>query len=168
MKKYLLTGLLGHKARVVVEAKSIEDACEKAAQGEFEVLGEQPEDNVTFTRWAGFDVAEYMGIDAEVHTDDYAYTYEFDAAPWFEMAHGQEILDLAKCDWGGDVPADQVAIFTQKFDARLEALFSYLTARNKGTGETVGFECHVSEDDAKAWLAKHRPDLAEMLERRNA
>ena len=41
-------------------------------------------------------------IRAEVHSDDYAATAKFDAAPWFEQATDEAIEQLAKCDYGGD------------------------------------------------------------------
>src|SRR5262249_43686412 len=52
---------------------------------------------------------EHSGVRAWVYRDDHAIECEFDAAPWLEQASIDEIVDLAKCGWGGDNAADTVA-----------------------------------------------------------
>jgi hypothetical protein len=102
-------------------------------------------------------------IRAEVHTDDFAFTAKFDALPFFESATPKQIVDLAECDWGGDYPADEVALF---FDERsgyddITRLFDYDVKRK------TGFECHVHAPDAIAWLKANRPDVFSMVHNSN-
>ena len=90
-------------------------------------------------------------IRAEVHSDDYAATAKFDAAPWFEQATDEAIEQLAACDYGGDYAADAVAEWSAKlFDAVADVFHYDELAR-------CGFECHVNPDDAEAWIAANRP-----------
>lgn len=102
-----------------------------------------------------------MTIRAEVHTDNLAIEVEFDATAWFKQATDAQILALAECEFGGDYPADEVARFYDDSpldqDKRIELLFDYLAL--KMGGEPCGFECHVNEEDALAWLLDNRPKL---------
>jgi hypothetical protein len=99
-------------------------------------------------------------IPAEVHSDDHAAEAAFDAAPWFAQASETEIADLAACEWRGDYPADEVAIWTAENteNDEINAVFAYIAIRRKV--ESIGFECSVDEDAARAWLAANRPALA--------
>lgn len=49
-------------------------------------------------------------ITAEVHSDDYAFEISFAANHWFDSATPDQICKLAKLGWGGDYPADCVAL----------------------------------------------------------
>jgi hypothetical protein len=95
-------------------------------------------------------------IRAEAHTDDRVYEVDFDAADYFAQASDADILALHECGWGGDYPADYVAEFMATLDSDLEALFAYNARAWEG-----GFECHVRDDDAMAWLKIHRVALYE-------
>lgn len=98
-----------------------------------------------------------LRIRAECHSDDHHVETKFDATAYFEQASDDELLDLAKCDFGGDYAADAVAQF---FDDRTtKRLFDYLATDPTMGRETVGFECHVDENDAMEWLAANRPEL---------
>ena len=100
-------------------------------------------------------------IPAEAHSDDRAIEAAFDALPWFSQASDQAILDLAACEWRGDYPADDVAIWTAEDDSEnegLTALFAYLPVVRKV--RDVGFECSVESGPALAWLKANRPALA--------
>lgn len=115
------------------------------------------------TREGTFDAIRFKGLEAtpvraECHTDDYAFEYDFDAAPWFEQATDEQIIALANCGWGGDYPADDVARFVSDDDDRLGLLFRYTQTANRG------FECHVNDGDAGRWLTEHRPQLLAALE----
>jgi hypothetical protein len=97
-------------------------------------------------------------IKAECHSDDRRVEITFDALKWFQQASDKEILDLAECGWGGDYPADYVAHF---FGSRAtHDLFLYL---EKFAPNDTGFECHVDEAMARAWIAKRRPHLVDKL-----
>lgn len=92
-------------------------------------------------------------ITAETHDDEYFYTVSsFDCTPWFEQAEDEEITDLAECGWGGDYPSDVVAEFFNENEdyPDITEMFRY---------KQTGFECHVSDAEALAWLAVHRPHL---------
>lgn len=93
-------------------------------------------------------------IRAEVHSDDRVIEAQFNALPWFEQASDEEIKALAKCDWGGDYPADEVAQHMADLDPNVRKVFDYVALR-----VSEGFECHVNEDDARAWLTAYRPGL---------
>lgn len=92
-------------------------------------------------------------IKAECHTDDYVYEVEFDATAWFEEADGSEIIKLANISWGGDYEADDVVYFFEGQNEEIGILLDYCRKAD------VGFECHVSEKDALAWLKENRPIL---------
>lgn len=91
-------------------------------------------------------------IRAEVHSDDFEHAVKFDATPWFEQADADDILQLAECGWGGDYPADEVAQF-------LDGKAGYDGVTSLFTNKNGGFECHVHDADAFAWLASNRPDV---------
>ena len=90
-------------------------------------------------------------IEAEVHSDDRHVEVEFNAAEWFAQADDDEILKLQGIGWGGNYEADNVAEYFML--TTTEALFDYTSAVDSG------FECHVDEDSALAWLKIHRPGV---------
>jgi hypothetical protein len=63
----------------------------------------------------------------------------------------------AKCNWGGDYPADTVAGFFEDSNAEICKLFDYCQ-RTSGRN-SVGFECHVTKNDALRWIESKRPHL---------
>jgi hypothetical protein len=106
-----------------------------------------------------------MGISAEVHSDDHVFEASFDATKWFEQASDEEVVDLAKICWGGDYASDEVARFMQEHDTDVKKVFDYLALDpTMGTGDTVGFECHVDEREARVWLKKNKPALSVRIE----
>ena len=109
-------------------------------------------------------------IRAEAHSDDHARKALFDATKWFEQASEDDIKELAKCEWGGDYPADRVAEFMEQYDTAqwekattVADVFDYLSAVNNDYREMIGFECEVDNIDALAWLKTHRPQIYESL-----
>lgn len=97
-------------------------------------------------------------IHAHTHTDDWMYDIRFDATAWFEQADVSEIFALYSCGWGGNYPADAVV---EWFDGEgtvpeICDMFRYIRMRAGKPGET-GFECHIDEGEAVAWLNQHRP-----------
>jgi hypothetical protein len=97
-------------------------------------------------------------IKADCHSDDRIYEAKFDAVKWFEQAKPEEILALANCDWGGDYPADEVALFMAEHNEDIEAMFTYID-KVANTRRACGFECHVNEEDARKWLTANRPEI---------
>lgn len=98
-------------------------------------------------------------IRAEAHSDDHHVQVEFDAVHWFEQASDSEIADLARCDWGGDYPADAVAEFFDRTGKNSTSrLFRYLEAiaDDRSKKDVSGFECHVNRADAIQWVKAHR------------
>jgi len=67
-----------------------------------------------------------MPIPAECYSDDHILEATFDAEPWFAHASRPQILALATCGWGGDYPADEVAIYMADYDQGVGKVFSYL------------------------------------------
>ena len=51
-----------------------------------------------------------MAVKAECHSDDRICECPFNAIPWLKKATYEEIEALHLCGWGGDYPADEVAI----------------------------------------------------------
>lgn len=102
-----------------------------------------------------------MTIRAEAHSDDRIQEVNFDATPWFEKATAEEIQDLSDCHWGGDYPADNIAILLAERNKELGDLFKYLELiqGKKSKKDECGFECHINEEDAKKWLAANRPEI---------
>jgi hypothetical protein len=98
-------------------------------------------------------------IAAEVHSDDHVFEVPFKANRWFASASPDDICKLAKAGWGGDEPADRVALELAPCNEEIEALYTYLELKNsvQHAGETIGFEVHVDEDSAREWLRIHRP-----------
>lgn len=96
-------------------------------------------------------------IRAECHSDDYVFEVDFDATAALSATSDAEWLELARCGFGGDYPADDVARAAADDVAGLETLFEYCASHD------VGFECHVEADDALAWLSEHRPALADVV-----
>jgi len=103
------------------------------------------------------DYVDFGGISAECHSDDRVVEVEFDATRWFQEASVDDILDLARCGWRGDIPSDQVAIKMADVNEEIAEMFEYVHIVGKRT--TMGFECSVNEDDAMSWLADNRPDV---------
>ena len=99
-------------------------------------------------------------IEAEVHSDDYTYEVKFNAVPWFKQASGAEILALAECGWGGNYEADVVPRFLEDENREIEVLMDYCRKPGK-----CGFECHIDQNQALAWLKINRPEIHEAVSR---
>ena len=97
-------------------------------------------------------------IKARTYPDDHALEIDFDATPYLQNASIEDLQKLIACGFGGDYPADQVAITLSDTNEQIAAMFTYLEARNKASRKSIGFEVHVDEDQAIAWLAQHRPE----------
>lgn len=106
------------------------------------------------------DGPEGGSISAEVHSDDHVVEVAFNASPWFTQASAEQIAALARCDWGGDYPADAVATYMTDHIDGIKRMFTHL-----GLNQGMGFECHVSHVEAMAWLAAIRPEVHELIER---
>ncbi|KKM66692.1 hypothetical protein LCGC14_1124680 [marine sediment metagenome] len=104
-----------------------------------------------------------MSIKAECHSDDRVREASFDAAPYFVQASAESIGALAECGWGGDYPADYVAQFMAEHNKEVRLMFKYLDLVSDKK-DAPGFECHVDEADAMAWLKENRKALALTLE----
>ncbi|MDF0490398.1 hypothetical protein PX554_19910 [Sphingomonas sp. H39-1-10] len=103
-------------------------------------------------------------VQASAHSDDYRIDVDFDAAPWFAQASEQDILELAQCEWGGDYPADSVALHMAEQNTELQRMFDYISIAGTER-DPVGFECYVDGDDARAWLNQQRPHLLPIIAR---
>jgi len=101
---------------------------------------------------------ENLQVKAECHTDDHAATADFDAAPWFKNADDKDILELVECGFGGDYPADNVAIWMATHNIDIKRMFQYLETRR------TGFECHVDPTQAVRWIKERRPHLMTAVE----
>ncbi len=108
-------------------------------------------------------------VKGQVSSDDDVRHATFDAAPWLAQASDQDIRALAACGWGGDYPADAVAEWSSRHSPDVHRLFCCLNdangIREAGGLDPIGFECHVDEGEALAWLKEHRPALHAELAR---
>jgi hypothetical protein len=101
-------------------------------------------------------------VAAEAHSDDHVTKAEFNAAWWLMTATDKEVLELAKCGWGCDYPADAVAKFMRHFDYNLERMFAHI--KNLiGTKDAPGFEVQIDAGTAVRFLIYYRPELFEKL-----
>lgn len=141
--------------------------------GEVEVIDNGPWQMMSLDQWLstypssrsetceecdGKGYVEKPEIPAECHSDDHRVEIDFDAVDWFRQASAEEIADLADCEWGGDMPADEVARF---FSGNVTGrLFKYLDFDPvmSFSDDKVGFECHVDDEAAIAWLKANRPE----------
>lgn len=98
-------------------------------------------------------------IRAECHSDDFLVTAKFDAAPWFAQATEDEIMMLARQEWGGDYAADAIVhhLESEAGYESIDAIFAYLSRRpTTPSGEMIGFEVNVHAPDALQWLLANR------------
>jgi hypothetical protein len=103
-------------------------------------------------------------IRAEVLTDDDQFSASFDATPFFARATLEQFVALRDSDWGGDEPADAVALFMLERDDAVADLFRYLALDPVADdGFPIGFECYVSESDVARWVERNRPGWCERL-----
>lgn len=114
-----------------------------------------------------FDECRFTGLEVEpvrasVHTDDFACECDFDATPWLEQAKDSEIIALARIDFGGDYPADVVAMFFDGYDRDSNVAVGLLFRYVETSGQ--GFECYVNGGDTIRWLRDNRPYLIGLIE----
>jgi hypothetical protein len=100
-------------------------------------------------------------VPVEMWSDDHRVLGVADAAPWLEQAEAADIIDLEACGWRSDYPADAVAHWLDaQGEPSAKALFAYLSKDPSSlTNDAVGFEAAVDENAARAWLARHRPEV---------
>jgi len=108
-------------------------------------------------------MAKKFAVPAECHSDDYVCECPFDASPWLKKAAAKDIIALADCGWGGDYAADEVAMDMAGKDPEISFMFKYIEHKNKSVREHIGFECHVQEAEARAWLKRNRPRIYKKL-----
>jgi hypothetical protein len=116
---------------------------------------------------AGEEKAEYVPVKATVHSDDREATATFDAAPWFEQATEDDILNLAREEYKYEATSDRVAEFMAARLGEVKEVMDYVGERNtrlKADGkEEEGFGCAVTEDDVLEWVEANRPYLLPKL-----
>ena len=98
----------------------------------------------------------YMEVEARVKTDDGAYEAIFNAIPYLRQASWKDLQKLAACNFGGDYPADEVAWWVASEGGDDEV--AHVMRRIQK--DSLGFEVHINEDEARAWLDAVRPGWA--------
>jgi hypothetical protein len=102
-------------------------------------------------------------VSAEAHSDDRIYEASFDAEPFLAQASDRELARLIQCEWGGDYPADYVAEFAAKDNEEVAKMFDYIHhARDRK--KDCGFECHIDQEEAEAWIRENRPSVVQAVE----
>jgi len=106
-------------------------------------------------------------IRANCHSDDHNVKVDFDATKWFQQASNEEILALARCKFGGDYPADDVAVWNAERNKKIALMFKYLViiANDPAKKDCNGFECRINSVDAHKWLKKNRKLLLKKINR---
>jgi hypothetical protein len=106
------------------------------------------------------EIEEIPMIRAKCYSDDFTFETEFDAEPFFLQASNIEIVNLARCGWGGDYPADALVYYFENMAGYedITQLLSYISVK-----DNMGFECHVQKDDVLKWASAKRPDLFAQL-----
>jgi len=105
-------------------------------------------------------------VQAECHSDDRVIEVDFDATPWFVHASHKELIELARCGFGGDYPADEVAIWMSEEKDDIAEMFTYIRLVNKKRIKNmIGFECYVNRDQALEWIAKNIPTIYKRVEK---
>jgi hypothetical protein len=109
-------------------------------------------------------------IRASCHTADNALALEFDATPWFREADPQSILHLAEQGWSSAWIAD--ALEARPGYEGLHRLIDYAATRLRDESledpTWAAIECVVSQPDATQWLGENRPEIALLIQRRQA
>ena len=109
-------------------------------------------------------------IRASCHTADNALALEFDATPWFREADARSILHVAKQGWSSVWVAD--ALEARPGYEGLHRLIDYAATRLRDESledpTWAAIECVVSQPDATQWLGENRPEIALLLQRRQA
>lgn len=102
-----------------------------------------------------------VAVSATVESDDKRVTAAFDATPWFAEAGDQDVLALAREEFGHDFTADAVAEFVADSVPEVRAVLGYvadLKAKNTDHPD-AGFGCVVDRAQARAWVAANRPAI---------
>jgi len=81
---------------------------------------------------------------------------DFSAVAWLQRASFDQIRKLAHCGWGGDYPADDVARGLAPENRDLRKFFAIVD---------WGFEVHVDQRAAEAFLKQFRPEIYQQLRR---
>ncbi len=102
-----------------------------------------------------------MQVQGFVYADDRLFDATFDTIPWFEQATDDEILALAKINFGGGPEADAVAEWFDEKLRRVEVVLEYCEHTTRGPGPIVNFTAEIHSEAAVEWIAKHRPHLLE-------
>lgn len=118
-------------------------------------------------RRLSWDAAKVGGLPlgAEIWTDDHVVEADIDAAPFMQAASVEDILALKKIGWRGDYEADAVYYDAcERGDPGAERVEHHLATNPVTiTGDKVGFEVAIDEDQAMAWLAENRLDVISAL-----
>lgn len=101
-------------------------------------------------------------ITAHARSDDGVVEVIIDAQPFLRQAEKEEIQGLIDCGWRGDYAADEIYHRACSAGcAEAKKLEAYLGLGPKMlNGDDVGFEVSVDEEEVRAWISAHRPELA--------
>lgn len=94
-----------------------------------------------------------LRVRANVISDDGNERVAFDATPFFEAAHAEELAALVRSEFQASEAADNVARHMEERDEDLGAFFYYVRQHD------VGYEVYVNKEEALAYLRARRPDV---------
>lgn len=96
-------------------------------------------------------------IPAEISSEDYKYSADFDAAEWFEQADDDHIVALADSHFRGEYPAGIVAVYFRHMDVGVDQVLDFCAERD------LSFEVEINQAAALEWLEHNKPELCESL-----
>ncbi len=102
---------------------------------------------------------EDLVLPVRAHSEDWAIDVVFEGAGYFGEVAEDAIIELARCGWAHDYPADDVLYGCVDEQPRAYELNEYCQLVD------VGFEVVVDRRKTLSWLRRHRPGLARRLRR---
>ncbi len=102
-------------------------------------------------------------IKASLKDDNDIISIDFDVTAWFEQATDDQIVALAKSEWGYDYEADAVADYFFEKDENVTKFFTCLRIMQEIGRGNNGFACAIDDGEAIKWVTEHRPHLLERM-----
>ncbi len=90
-------------------------------------------------------------VQGDVRTDNDHFHAQFNAIPYLQQASVGDLRKLADCNFQSDYPADDVAWWMRDIDNDVACVMYEVES------DSLGFEVHINEDMARAWLDAARP-----------
>ena len=104
-----------------------------------------------------------MLIQGFVYADDRLFDATWDATPWFVQAGDEELVALARINFGKGDEADAVVHFAAD-ESQVARVLEYCQHTTTGPGPIIGITTEIDPNAATKWLKDNRSHLLERLE----